>query len=243
MDGVSWEALVAALVIVALAALVQGIVGFGANMVSAPLLVQLDPDLVPGPLLLVALAMTVSAWRREHDDVHWPTVRLALAGRLPGIALGALVLARTDTDTSRLVVGLVLLAAVAASASGWHLQPSRVNLTVAGCVSGFSGTTTAVGGPPLALVLQSEAGPRIRASLAAYFTLGLLVTLPATAAAGRLGGSELVAGLVLVPPALAGFAASGPLRHHADRGRLRPAVLAVSALGSFSVVVRVLLAA
>ena len=39
-------------------------------------------------------------------------------------------------------------------------------------------------------------------------------------------GDEVVIGLLLVPGALAGFAASGPLRPVVDRGRLRPAILA-----------------
>lgn len=240
MDGIGLDALAVAILVVAAAACVQGVVGFGANMLAAPVLVVLDPALVPGPLLLVALAMTVAAWRREHTEVQWAVVRRALVGRVPGIAAGAWVLAHADADTSRLVVGGVLLVAVAASASGLHVRPSPTNLLVAGCVSGFSGTTTAVGGPPIALVLQREAGPRVRATLAAYFTLGLLLTLPATAAAGRLGRHELAAGAVLVPAALAGFAASGPLRRIADRGRLRPAVLAVSALGALAAVVRAL---
>lgn len=241
MDGIGLDALAVAILVVAAAACVQGVVGFGANMLAAPVLVVLDPALVPGPLLLVALAMTIAAWRREHTEVQWPLVWRALIGRVPGIAAGSWVLAHTDADTSRLVVGIVLLVAVAASASGLHLSPTPSRLVAAGCVSGFSGATTAVGGPPIALVLQREAGARIRATLAAYFTLGLLLTLPATAAAGRLGRHELAAGAVLVPAALAGFAASGPLRPLADRGHLRPAVLALSALGALAAVARAVL--
>jgi uncharacterized membrane protein YfcA len=54
---------------VAFGALMQGTVGFGLALVAAPLLVLLDPALVPvSLLLLLATAHALLMPRREHGD-------------------------------------------------------------------------------------------------------------------------------------------------------------------------------
>ena len=57
------EAVLAALIFGAGAA-VQGAVGFGANLVAAPLLVLLDDGFVPGPVIVASGVLNVLlAWR------------------------------------------------------------------------------------------------------------------------------------------------------------------------------------
>lgn len=99
-----------------------------------------------------------------------------------------------------------------------------------------------IGGPPLALLYQREPGPRVRATLGAYFVLGALLSLGALAAAGHVNGRQLAVGTALVPFLVAGFAASGPLRRVLDARGLRTPVLALSAGSALLLVARSVLA-
>jgi uncharacterized membrane protein YfcA len=94
------------------------------------------------------------------------------------------------------------------------------------------GTTTSIGGPPIALVYQESDGPTFRSTLATYFALGASISLAALAVAGRLGSHELRLGMLLWPGVLIGFVLSKPLTRRLDDGWTRPMVLTISALAA-----------
>ena len=65
-----------------LGAWVQGTIGFGVALVAAPLLVLVDPGLVPGPLLAAAVPLNLLVWYREREAVEsgglrWPILSRA----------------------------------------------------------------------------------------------------------------------------------------------------------------------
>ena len=231
--------LLAALVMVA-AATVQASVGFGANLLAAPVFAMLDPDLVPGPIFVATGVLTFATALRERDDVDRTVVGWATLGRLPGAILGAIVLAAATDRAIQLMVGISILAAVALSTGIIRIPERRTTFVGAGVLSGFGATTASIGGPPIALTLQHRDGAELRATMGAYFAIGTVITLPAIASAGRLGGDELLSGLVLLPGALLGFAISGPLRPRVDAGRVRPLVLGLAAVAAVVLIVRTL---
>ena len=50
--------------VVAIGATVQASVGFGLALISTPLLVLIDPQLVPGPMIFASMLLVVlTAWR------------------------------------------------------------------------------------------------------------------------------------------------------------------------------------
>ncbi len=104
--------------------------------------------------------------------------------------------------------------------------------------SGAAGTATSIGGPPVALLYQDATGPRVRATLAAYFTAGALLSLAALAVAGQVTAPSVTAGLYLLPFMITGFAVSSPLRRFLDRGRTRPVVVGLAAAGAVVLLVR-----
>ncbi len=118
------------------------------------------------------------------------------------------------------------------------MKPSRRNIAAASVVGGFAGTTSGIGGPPMALVYQRAEGPTVRGSLASYFVLASTVALVGLAFAGRFGLREIGAGLGLFPAVLAAFLASKRLLPIVDRGVTRPAILIVSALAAIILLVR-----
>ena len=83
---------IAAAVVMAAGAAVQGSVGFGMNVLAAPILIQIDTDLVPGPLLAAALVMSLLVARRDRAGINRSALLWAVCGRVPGAALGTLLL-------------------------------------------------------------------------------------------------------------------------------------------------------
>jgi uncharacterized membrane protein YfcA len=219
---------------VALGALVQGSVGFGIALVAAPLLAIIDPRLVPVPMLLLATAHATLTLRREYRHADWTGVGWALLGRLPGIAIGVLAVAVLPPRWFGLAVAVVVLACVALSVVRWRPRPTVPALLLAGVVSGAAGTASAIGGPPVALLYQHAPGARVRATMAAYFVVGSVLSLTGLFLGGQFGGDALRAAATMVPFLVAGFALSGPVRRLLDHGWTRPAVLAMAGAGALA---------
>lgn len=232
--------LFAALVVV-FSAWVQGAVGFGYALVSAPLLALVSPTLVPGPIMLSSLVLSLASGIRERHSIDRRGVSVALAGRVPGVVLGASALAWLPEATMNVVFGGAVLLAVALSVSGLRLPMTATTLLGSGFLSGVMGTMTSIGGPPIALVYQDADGPRLRSTLNTYFAIGSAMSIPALAVAGHFGSRELVDGLMLLPATAIGFALSGASRAYLDRGRTHTAVMGVATVSALAVIVKTLL--
>ena len=165
----------------------------------------------------------------------------ALAGRVAGVVAGASTLTLLSSDAVAIVFGVLVLSAVGLSMSGLHLAPARSTLVGAGALSGFMGTLSSIGGPPMALLYQHADGPRIRGTLSVFFVAGTALSLLALSAIGRLGGVEVAMAAWLVPGVLLGFAVSSLTRRVLDRGYTRVAVLLVAAIAGVTVVLRQIL--
>lgn len=218
----------------------QGSVGFGLNVVAAPIVALVEPALVPVPLLVAALVMSLAVAVREHASLVFHELGWALVGRIPGVAAGAVAVAVLAADDLAIVLGVSVLLGVGASLAGWHIPIRPSTLVTAGVVSGFMGTATSVGGPPMALLYQHGEGGAVRANLNGFFTVGTVMSLAVLAVAGEIGPTERWLSLAVIAPVLLGFAVSGWTRHHVDRGRLRPLVLWVSAASATALLVRTL---
>ena len=229
--------------VVLLGSVIQGSVGFGLGILAAPLLVLINPQLVPAPLLCAALVLTFLVARREHQSIDIHGVTWAVMGRIPGALLGAATLAVLPKKSTTLLVGVMVFVAVGMIGWGPRVRRTRKTLLGAGTISGFMGTTTSMGGPPMVVVYRDATGPRIRGTLSGFFVIGLAISLTTLAYIGRFGRPEILASLVLVPGILIGFAISSHIAPVIDRGYTRAAVLAISALAGVSVILRALLSA
>lgn len=227
-----------AIVAVTIGAILQGTVGFGLGLVAAPILVLIDTALVPGPLLFCALILTFLLTGREFRSVDVRGLTWALIGRLPGVVLGAAAIAIIARERIALLFGVLILIVSAISAAGPRLGVTRRTLMGAGALSGFMATTISVGGPPMALLYQHDAGNRIRGTLSGYFVAGAGMSLAALAVVGRFGWTEVRLAGSLIPGVVLGFVLSRKLAAKIDRGRTRVAVLVVSVLAGLVVLVR-----
>lgn len=233
--------LLAAAGAVAIGSCLQATVGFGMALVAAPLLALLDPTLVPGPLMVAALALGLLTVVRDRRALALREVGWALVGRVPGSVLGLAALLTFTVRSLSLTLGAIVLAAVAVTAAGVEVPISRRSLVTAGVVSGFTATTTAVGGPPIALLYQGREGSSVRANLAGFFLVGGLVTVALLVLGGEFAGEELRASLALLPGVVVGFVASTWTRGLVDGDRIRPAVQLVAAVSATALIVRTLL--
>jgi uncharacterized membrane protein YfcA len=226
------------LVIALIGAWLQGTVGIGLGLFGAPLLAVFDPSFVPGPLLFSTMVLGSMMALHERRAVVGPTIGWALLGRAPGTVLGAALVSVAAAAWLDLALAALILVCVVLSASRWELTPTRRHLIGAGLLSGITGTAAAVGGPPIALVLQRQAGATVRATLSVYFLIGTGLSLAMLTAFGRFGREGLVRSLHLVPAVLIGFIASRFTRDWIDRGRIKPAILTISGGAAIWVLIR-----
>ena len=207
-------------------------------LIAAPILLLIDPRLVPGPFLVAVLVVTVLMTWREWREVTLTSIGWAFAGAIPGTVLGAWITATVATQAFGGVLGLLIVVAVVLTLLGHRVRPSRAALAVAGGASGFMASIVSIGGPPIALLLLDKPGGEFRGTLAGYFTLSSLAVLVSLAAFGSFGRRELVLALPLLPAAVAGYALSGFITRGIDGTLLRRGVLIVSGVAGLAIVFR-----
>lgn len=231
-------AALAVIALVAIGSCIQASLGFGLGLIAAPLLFLVHPPLIPGPLMASSVALTLVIALREREAIDFRGLGFAFAGRIAGTLAAALVwIALPSGNFDFVFAGLVLLG-VALSLSRLRVDPNPLTASVAGALSGFMGTLSSIGGPPMALLYQRASGPRIRGTLSAHFVIGAAVSLAALAAVGRYGRAEIALSIWLIPPVLAGYALSRWVRASVDRAGARPFVLGLSALAALGILYR-----
>jgi uncharacterized membrane protein YfcA len=219
-------------------ATLQGSIGFGLGLIGVPLLVLINSVFIPGPLLLAALCLTLLLSYREHHAIHVKGIKWAIPGRIVGSVIGAALLTAIPQSNLSVMFGIMVLLAVVISIVGIDLPLSSRNLFGAAIFSGFMGTTSAIGGAPMALVYQRQKGPRIRGTLSAIFVFGTIIALISLAVIGRFGFREIQLALVLLPGIIIGFSLSRWTAKILDQGFIRQAVLAASAVSGIVVIIR-----
>lgn len=234
------HALIAALIFAA-GSCVQAAVGFGANLVAAPLLVLLSDRFVPGPVVVASGVLNLLVTAKNGRGMVDASVGVANGGQLAGTLAAGGVMAMLPRTGLSILFAVLVLTAVALTAAGIRLRPTRPTIAGAGVVSGFMGTVSGIGGPPIALAYIRLTGPALRATLARFFLVGNLVAIPTLIVVGQLRTEEIVPCLVLVPGAVLGFAASPLLARHLDKRTARPVVLLLSSAAAIAVLIRAVL--
>ncbi|MCA9536338.1 MAG: sulfite exporter TauE/SafE family protein [Myxococcales bacterium] len=187
-----------------IAAGVQGTVGFGFGIVSVPILILVDPRLAPVPQLCVQLPLTFMMLYRERKHADLRSVGYMTLGRLPGTALGMLLITVPEAARNG-IIGMITLIAVALLSTERRVARNARTETAAGFFGGAADYLSAMGGPPLALLYKEDAGPTVRASLALAFSVGIVMTLGGRVVRGDFAALDLWLGLFLVVPTLLGL--------------------------------------
>lgn len=218
----------------------QSLLGFGGAFLTVPVLAVVAPELLPGAMVVAILPLSlVMVWRgRAHVDVR-AAGRLTI-GRLPGIVVGAAIVALLPTRGLVVAIALVLVAAVIISAVGPEVPVTPRTELLAGFASGITGTAAALGGPPIGLLYRGAAGRTLRPTLALVWAVGLGPILGSLAVVGALGRDELAVGAVLAAAMLLGLVLAVPLLERVPDVGLRRAILGWAAAGAVLALARAL---
>ena len=239
--GIDWRLLLVAAVIVMIGAAVQATVGIGLGMLAAPVLGLIDEAFLPTVIIIVVIPLSAAVAWRERRGIAWNDVGTAFFGRIPGVALGAASLSIISPRALQFVVAALVLAAVYATTGRLRFTTTRRNLFIAGAASGLFGTAAGVGGPPIALTYQRSDPAVLRPTLAAFFTIGSVMSLTALVIAGEIDRHRIALGALMLPAVIAGLALSGPVIAKLPAHLVRMGILVLCTVSAVALGVRSLL--
>ena len=114
------------------------------------------------------------------------------------------------------------------SSLGWSPRPTTANTLIAGVASGILGTSTSIGGPPMALIMKRFDPNRTRGTLAGTFVLGTLISLIILAFNGQITSTQVTAAAAYFPLVVVGLVAANYLNRFIDRRLLNRIVIIVA---------------
>jgi len=219
-------------------AAVQGLVGLGVGLVSAPVVTILAPELMPGLLLFMGFFTPALSLLADRSDIDWRGLAWSLPSRVPGTVVGVALVAAVADRALGVAVGVMVLLSVLVTWRTVRVPMNRWTLSLAGVVSGATATTTSIGGPPIAVLYQHERATRIRNTLAVYFAAGAVISLVGLAIAGEITAEEVGLAAVLCPCLAGGLTAAVVIRRRLPTDSVRTGVLWICALSAIVLLVR-----
>ena len=237
MFGLSVAMAIACIVVVYVGAVVQASIGIGLGMIAAPMLAFADPDFIPAAIMLAVLPLTFTIAWIDRQHIVKRDVGFALIGRVPGVIAGALVVAALSDRVLAVMVAASVLLAVVASITGRLFRPTDRALVVAGLTSGFAGTTTGIGGPPMALTYQNSDPATMRATISAFFSIGSLMSIGALALAGEIGVRQFRLTALILPGVGLGVVTARRVKHLLRPEVIQPGVLVICTIAAFALLI------
>lgn len=177
----------AAALAVAIGALVQGLTGFAFALIAAPVLLSATSPEQSVTGLAVLSFIVIAPTLGVRPQVLRREVAGLVAAAVPGMVVGAVVLAHAPEFALRVLLALGVLVAIALRVRhGSGVAPSST--PAAGFTAGALTTTIGVNGPPMVIhLLRRGATPRqLRGTLAATFGLLDIGAVGVLALAGSL---------------------------------------------------------
>lgn len=213
---------------------VQSLVGFGMAIVAAPLLLVLDASLVPTTVTIIGLVLSsINTWQ-YRKSLSFKGLGWAYIGRVPGTVLAGVLMLYITVNTLEIFMGVAVLSAVVVSLGNFTVKADNKNMFLAGLLSGVMGTSTSIGGPPMALVLQNSETSALRANLGAYFIVSCILSLITLGMTGHFKLYHLFYALVSIPAVLFSSWAAYKLAHHFKPHWIRYALLLLCSVAGSS---------
>ena len=194
-----------AILVVFIGSVIQGIIGYGVGLFSAPLLFLIDPAFVPAPLIMIGGVLPLLVLRANAHAVRPRDLVVALPAGLIGVGLAYVLVGLLARGTWQWLFGALIVLAVLVSVLRFDIQPKPGAICIGSLLSGCMGTITGVGGPPLGVAFQHAEPARVRGTLSAIFVPMSLVTLMALYFLDRLGWREVWLAASLLPAVFVGF--------------------------------------
>ncbi len=167
--------LLAVIVIICIAAVLQSISGFGFSLLAMPLL-SIFVDIQDAVVIATLCGIFTNAvhLRKDFQLVERSIARRISLSALIGMPLGVVVLSVFSATHMRAIIGAVIVVLVFLMMRNFILKTENTNVDIVlGAFSGLLATSVSTNGPPLVFLLQSkQLDPwRLRATLAYVFTI------------------------------------------------------------------------
>ena len=227
-----------ALVFLAVGGGVQATLGIGAGLVAGPALTVIEPELLPGPMLAMAMVVNVRNAVADRQSTHVLAWKRALLGAPLGLGLGAVVLSFTNVKTLSLLVSFFVLGAVALQLSGLKPPSGTISDYIAGTATAFSSTVAALPGPMFVVFHGHRPPGTIRGTLASFMLLVTPAILLFLAIDGRFGFRQFTLAVALAPGMFLGLLLGKALRPRISIDRFRVIILSVASLSAVAVIIR-----
>jgi uncharacterized membrane protein YfcA len=236
-----WE-LAIGLAAVFLGALVLGTISFGMGTLAMPFLLFIlepkDAVVIVNSLVVVTTGLTlIQTWRHLNLKQSWPF----LVAGLPPVPIGVLLLHGADPVALRLIIGVVAVM----SLFRIHLPGSQKPFAapICGFITTLMATSLGVGAAlgGLYAIEQDWSRDTIRATLGLYFFLAAALALVLFVASGLRGVTTAKNLGVLTLAVLAGSALAAVVARRISLQVFRYVVVAVTVVGSLSLLSRELL--
>ena len=197
--------LIIAMLLIFTGSFVQSATGFGLALIASPILIMLSPDYIPSPMIIVGLFLGIVNAFKYRSTISIGGLKHALIGRIPGTFAGAGLLYYIDIAQLSLLLGIVVIVAVMLSLLPVKIQPTPKRLLFAGFLSGLFDTSSGIGGPPMALLLQHQQAHFIRANLSAFFVVSGIMSLLIQIPIGYMSMKHVYLSLPLLPASYLGY--------------------------------------
>ena len=186
-------------------AITQSAIGIGFG-IPACFLVILEPTMVPSCIVLMGTFLAFSNAFLSLKDIITEDLAYSFSGRVIGTLISIPLITLTIGTKSFLIIfGILLLITVFLSAKKWNVIATKKNVTIAGVCSGFMGTLTGVGGPPMAIVYQNSSSKNVVATLNMFFGIGALFSVLILIYIDLINLREVMRSLLLTPGILVGI--------------------------------------
>ena len=167
--------LLAVIVIICIAAVLQSISGFGFSLLAMPLL-SIFVDIQDAVVIATLCGIFTNAvhLRKDFQLVERSIARRISLSALIGMPLGVVGLTVFSATQMRAIIGAVIVVLVFLMMRNFILKTENTNVDIVlGAFSGLLATSVSTNGPPLVFLLQSkQLDPwRLRATLAYVFTI------------------------------------------------------------------------
>ena len=197
--------LLAVIVIICIAAVLQSISGFGFSLLAMPLL-SIFVDIQDAVVIATLCGIFTNAvhLRKDFQFVERSIARRISLSALIGMPLGVVVLTVFSATQMRAIIGAVIVVLVFLMMRNFVLKTENTNVDIVlGAFSGLLATSVSTNGPPLVFLLQSkQLDPwRLRATLAYVFTISGCASFVVLMIAGK-GSSDAFQYAMLSLPAM-----------------------------------------
>jgi uncharacterized membrane protein YfcA len=224
-----------------------GVSGFGASLITVPLLSHVA---APAQLLPVLVVLDISAalilGTRFRADMARNEVKLLIPFTVVGAALGVTLLVRLPRDALMIAIGVFTLFYAAYQLyDPVNVRPiSRLWAAPAGFVGGMMGTLFGAGSPPYVMYLTRRVAEKaaLRSTIAAMAVLAIGARLLAFTGAGLMFDGELwLICLLLAPAAGLGLYCGHRMHLRISRAQMLRAIFVMLLVSGSSLLARALL--